>query len=61
MALVGKKKAPSVGGQHDIESGAPNMFIFPGDDGYEGDEYEWLRCKSGALNATGLLSMLRPN
>ena len=61
MALVGKKKASSVGVQHENESGAPNIFVFPGDEGYEGDEYEQLRCESGASNAAGLLNMLGLN
>jgi hypothetical protein len=61
MALINKKKAPSVDVQQEMESGAPNMFLFPGDDGYEGDEYERLRRESGASNQTGLLNMLGVN
>ncbi len=61
MALVAKKKAPSVGVQHDILPDVPNMFLFPSDEGYEGDEYERLRCESGASNPTGLLNMLGQN
>jgi hypothetical protein len=37
------------------------MFSFPGDEGYEGHEYERLRCKYCASNATGLVNMLGPN
>ena len=61
MALVDKKKKTSVNAQQDIVSGAPKMFIFPGDQGYDGDEYEQLRCESGASNATGLLNIRGPN
>ena len=61
MALINKKKAPSVDVQQEMESGTPNMFLFPGDDGYEGDEYERLRRESGASNQTGLLNMLGQN
>ena len=61
MALVAKKKAPSVGVQHDVLPDVPNMFLFPGDEGYEGDEYERLRRESGASNRTGLLNMLGQN
>ena len=61
MALVAKKKAPAVGVQHDVLPDVPNMFLFPGDEGYEGDEYERLRRESGASNPTGLLNMLGQN
>ena len=61
MALVGKKKAPSVDVQHEILPDVPNMFPFPGDEGYEGNEYERLRRESGALNPKGLLNMLQPH
>ena len=37
------------------------MFIFPGDEGYEWDEYERLRRESGASNPTGLLNVLGQN
>ena len=61
MALVAKKKTPSVGEQQDVLPDVPNVFLFPGDEGYEGDEYERLRRESGALNRTGLLNMLGQN
>ena len=61
MALVAKKKAQSVSVQHEILPDVPNMFLFPGDEGYEGDEYERLRRESGASNPTGLLNMLGQN
>ena len=44
--------------QQEVLSEAPNMFVFPGDEGYEGDEYERLRQESGASNGTELLNML---
>ena len=49
VALVDKKKTTSVHVQQEFVSGAPNMFIFPGDEGYEGDEHERLTCKSDAM------------
>ena len=61
MALVAKKKTPSVGEQQDVLPDVPNVFLFPGDEGYEGDEYERLRRESGASNRTGLLNMLGQN
>ena len=61
MALVAKKKTPSVGEQQDVLPDVPNVFLFPGDEGYEGDEYERLRRESGASNPTGLLNILGQN
>ena len=44
----------------EISPNAPNIFLFPGDEGYEGDEYEErARQKSGASrNGTGWLNNL---
>ncbi len=44
---MGKNKMATVDVQQDVLPDAPNIFLFPSDEWYEGDGYERLRCELG--------------